>query len=103
MALSWLTRAHPQQHGQAILDARISRHSSRSLSRAGEQVSYALNHWLPPSHWLQIGELQATTTHAQPSYLAHALCAAKHFHKQVVFGHRVILIFSGDQGVAEGF
>ncbi len=38
---------------QSILDTRISRHSSRLLSRAGEHVSYALNHCLPPSHAAQ--------------------------------------------------
>ncbi len=37
-----------------------------------------------------------------PSYLAHALCVNKLFHKQRGFGHRAILIF-GDRDVAGGF
>ncbi len=41
LALGWLTRAHPQQRAQSILEARISRHSTWLLSRAGEQMSLA--------------------------------------------------------------
>ncbi len=45
---------------------------------------------------------QATQLTVLP-YLAHALCANKLFHKQGVFGHRAILIFSKDRDVAGGF
>ncbi len=45
----------------------------------------------------------STTQLTQPSYLAHALCANKLFHKQDVFGHRAILIFPGIETWLGGF
>ncbi len=67
------------------------------------QPSSALNHWpptvvLPNQRAVTARRASARGQATQltfPSYLAHALCANKLFHKQGVFGHRAILIFPG--------
>ncbi len=63
--------------------------------------SRVTSQWLPPSLAVQAASEHARVQKASAtqltflSYLPHALCANKLFHKQGVFGHRAILIFPG--------
>ncbi len=105
LALGWLTRAHQQQCAPSMLDARIPRRSSRSLSRPRRPTIGCRQVVLPKQRAVTSRQASARGQATQLtflSYLSHALCTNKFSRKQGVFGHRAVLI-SGGRDVVGGF
>ncbi len=98
LALGWLTLARLKQCAPSILDARISRHSSRSLSRPWRSTIGCCLVAKPSHRAVSDRRASACGQATQLTFLPYptdALCANKFSRKQGVFGHRAILICLG--------
>ncbi len=91
----------PTARANSMLNARTSHLSLRSYINNQPISSRAASQWLPLSLAVQAASAHARVQKAgatqltQLSYLAHAPCVNKLFHKQDVFGHHAVLIFGG--------